>query len=381
LYTENTNLNGSISMGTKRDIATTRKSLTGFTIVELLIVVVVIAILAAITIVAYNGITQRANETALKSSIKQASTSIDLYKVDNSAYPGSLAILNINQVLYGNPSLLWAYTTTTSEYCISIGSTSSTAKFHIADENGTIEDGICPEHTVAMLTNESGGGSTPVATYPSRGGFSDISANTFAGDNTEVTIGAVPTGAWMIVVLAYPNYEDPAPPVGWTTIMPRHVSGSLNTSIYAKIKQSGDSSQQLFNGPGSGGETTMNGAFIWGENAAPLNSWIIGSAGDRANNATSTTSVTPTVTTTVAKSLVIGVAAERTIAAETNYTSITGATAWGWVPHVGGSRIQSIAIGYQEKDAPGTTQAMTVTYPNSQAANGMGIQIAIPPAS
>ena len=33
----------------------------GFTIVELLIVIVVIAILAAITIVAYNGVTSRAN--------------------------------------------------------------------------------------------------------------------------------------------------------------------------------------------------------------------------------------------------------------------------------------------------------------------------------
>lgn len=39
----------------------------GFTIVELLIVIVVIGILAAITIVAFNGVQQRARDTAAKS--------------------------------------------------------------------------------------------------------------------------------------------------------------------------------------------------------------------------------------------------------------------------------------------------------------------------
>ena len=50
----------------------TRDRRRGFTIVELLIVVVVIAILAAITIVAYNGINDRAKASAASSAVQQA---------------------------------------------------------------------------------------------------------------------------------------------------------------------------------------------------------------------------------------------------------------------------------------------------------------------
>lgn len=53
--------------------ATYRKQ-RGFTIVELLVVIVVIGILAAITIVSYNGIQQRARNTVTISSVKQTMT-------------------------------------------------------------------------------------------------------------------------------------------------------------------------------------------------------------------------------------------------------------------------------------------------------------------
>lgn len=59
----------------------------GFTIVELLIVIVVIGILAAIVIVAYNGIQNRANTTARNSSAENLAKKIEAYNSVTGSYP------------------------------------------------------------------------------------------------------------------------------------------------------------------------------------------------------------------------------------------------------------------------------------------------------
>ena len=63
----------------------------GFTIVELLIVIVVIGILAAIVIVAYNGINKTAQITAITSEIKQWHKLFEAYKAQNGVYPAPSA--------------------------------------------------------------------------------------------------------------------------------------------------------------------------------------------------------------------------------------------------------------------------------------------------
>jgi prepilin-type N-terminal cleavage/methylation domain-containing protein len=66
----------------------------GFTIVELLIVIVVIAILAAISIVAYNGIQNRANNSSVESDMSNLAKTMELWKVDNGSRYPSIGQLN-----------------------------------------------------------------------------------------------------------------------------------------------------------------------------------------------------------------------------------------------------------------------------------------------
>ena len=61
----------------------------GFTIVELLIVVVIIAILAAITLATYNGVQQRATNTAIIDAASKSYRMIIAYISANGTYPAA----------------------------------------------------------------------------------------------------------------------------------------------------------------------------------------------------------------------------------------------------------------------------------------------------
>lgn len=80
---------------------------TGFTIVELLIVIVIIGILAALVIVAYNGIQNRSYDSAVRSDLNNVAKKIKIYGIENGSYPqgnAQLATLGlkVNKSAYGN---------------------------------------------------------------------------------------------------------------------------------------------------------------------------------------------------------------------------------------------------------------------------------------
>lgn len=64
----------------------------GFTIVELLIVIVVIGILAAIVIVAYNGIQLRARNANTASVINAYKKALGQYAIEHQAYPSASSV-------------------------------------------------------------------------------------------------------------------------------------------------------------------------------------------------------------------------------------------------------------------------------------------------
>ena len=63
----------------------------GFTLVELLIVVIILAILAAIIIPQFTAATDDANQSAYDTNIANIRAAIDLYRQQHQAYPGAVA--------------------------------------------------------------------------------------------------------------------------------------------------------------------------------------------------------------------------------------------------------------------------------------------------
>lgn len=106
----------------------------GFTIVELLIVIVVIGILAGLVISTFSGVQGRARDAQRQTDIKAVATQLEVYYIDNGSYPtasniNTTTLKGIDAAAFAPPSstataLLGVSATPTSKPVCPSGSTS-----------------------------------------------------------------------------------------------------------------------------------------------------------------------------------------------------------------------------------------------------------------
>ena len=183
-----------------------KRKTRGFTIVELLIVVVIIAILATITIVSYNGIQKRATASAINSELQSNSRKVLIYLSNNGVVPTYAQLqadpdlaLKVNSNYY-----------TTLAYC---NNNTDQAAFGAQTKSGDVYYGrvgqpLVQDNTVAAtgactklgITNTDGsaalvativGGWTQCATENGTCSFSGIKTVRYGANNTFITKSGV----------------------------------------------------------------------------------------------------------------------------------------------------------------------------------------------
>jgi general secretion pathway protein G len=101
-------------MDTNASPASPRSSERGFTLVELMVVVAIIALLAAIVIPNYVHARAQAAVSQSEANIKQIATSLELYYADNQVYPVAAGGATVAPALFGANSASYMTATPTN---------------------------------------------------------------------------------------------------------------------------------------------------------------------------------------------------------------------------------------------------------------------------
>lgn len=141
---------------------------SGFTIVELLIVIVVIGILATLVIVTFSGVQQKARDTKRETDVKALASQLEVYYANNGSYPA------IAELQDSTPSTGWvaqnlkgldlaglvAPTATVAANANSISGTASTTTYqYVATPAGcTTAAKDCTGFTLTAQREASGAG-------------------------------------------------------------------------------------------------------------------------------------------------------------------------------------------------------------------------------
>lgn len=218
-----------------------KQNRSGFTIVELLIVIVIIGILAAITIVAYNGIQDRARVSATTSALAQANKKIRVWQASNSdQYPASLSDAGITES--ENVSLQYTSDNSTSPSTYCVTATYGTTSYYTDNSGGSPKSGVCAGYNLLVWNKTKAGATVPVP-------GATVDTSTYRTSTSSMRIGPASTGQ----LLAGNPYGNTA---GQTYTLSMWVKTDTNwngTSSNSKIRYGDAGTSALLTACGYGG--------------------------------------------------------------------------------------------------------------------------------
>ena len=238
---------------------------SGFTIVELLIVIVVIAILAAITIVAYTGIQNRAKASAVSAAASQVGQKVLAYAPQNSdVYPTTASFRTELGLAADTPQATYDYYVSTDRksFCISMTDTTTVPYTAYAmTQQGQTVAGRCVE-TLAKPPSPAGGQGSWTG-YNSAGG-SNASVINSAFDGAREAYRWTASGAGFATTTNIGlEYQGSAIPV--------QAGETYSPSIHVRVSKAGNYRVvSMYRNSSGSGIGDVYGPTV----AVPANTWV-----------------------------------------------------------------------------------------------------------
>lgn len=202
----------------------------GFTLVELLIVIVIIAVIASITVVAYNNVQARARAASAQAAVNQAMTKIQTFTVDNDGnYPTSLAAIGINDT--SSTSYQYNVNNSASPRTFCVAASVSGSSYYVSQTVTTPTTGNCtvissvfgPTYPYTATYYNDGDGTLKVATA-----FYSYN-NSFVLKGARVYLPSVPAGLSLTIFYVPDWYQSGTiQQVNWSQV-PSGISGQYVT--------------------------------------------------------------------------------------------------------------------------------------------------------
>ncbi len=129
-----------------------QKRKNGFTIVELLIVIVVIGILAAIVIVGYNGVTKNARRVTVQADVANNQSIIEQANATGGGYPATATAAGIKTT----PGNTYSYIAAFGRYCLAVTNVASAITYRVTSTDTSQLTGGCWATVSSYINNGQG---------------------------------------------------------------------------------------------------------------------------------------------------------------------------------------------------------------------------------